>query len=200
MKILTIKSLMSCSIVFALFLISVGCSSSKTIQAPQKVIQPSEEEIVIKQYCSGQEYQSSEGFIRARSFGESVDMLMSSKVAKSNTLGILASQIEVGVKGVIDDYYNRKQKNLNENITVRYEEMIRQVVNQKIRGYKVICDKVTKTKQNKYRTYYVYELPVDNVLDEVYNKISKDEELKIDYDYQKFKKTFEEEMMKIENQ
>ena len=43
------------------------------------------------------------------------------------------------------------------------------------------------------------ELPVDNIINPVYDQISKDTELKIDYDYQKFKKDFEDEMQKMEN-
>ena len=87
---------------------------------------------------------------------------------------------------------------MNESVEKRYEELIRTVVNQKINGYNSVCDKVTKTKEGKYRAYLVYELPVDNVLNPVYNSISKDDELKVDYDYQKFKNTFEEEMKKSE--
>ena len=151
-------------------------------------------------YCSGEQYRSSEGFIRANSIGESNDMVMSRKVAKSNTLEELASKIEVTVKAVIDNYYNRRQKNMDESIEKRYEELIRQVVNQKINGYKTICEKMVETPEKKYRTFLAYELPVDNILSDVYNNISKDQELKIDYDYEKFKKTFEEEMKKMSNE
>lgn len=174
--------------------LTTNCKSSKKASKPKY---EDETEIVVR--CSGPEYQSTEGFIRANSLGESNDMVMSKKIGKSNTLEELASKIEVSVKAVIDNYNNRRQKNLDESVEKRYEELIRTVVNQKINGYKSICEKVTKTSDNKYRTYLAFELPVDNVLNPIYNKISKDDELKIDYDYQKFKNTFEEEMKNMEN-
>lgn len=199
MKQITITKALTIVFVLSFAFFVTNCKSSKKVsEAPQPKAQY-EDEVEIKQYCSGQEYQSTDGFIRARSYGESNDMGMSSKVARSNTLSDLASKIEVTVQAVIDNYNGRRMKDLNESVEKRYEELVREVVNQKINGYKTICDKVTKTKNDKYRTYYVFELPIDNVLNPVYNKISNDDELKIDYDYQKFKKTFEEEIKKSEN-
>jgi hypothetical protein len=84
-------------------------------------------------------------------------------------------------------------------VSKRYEELTRLVVKQEINGYKTVCEKVVKTTDNKYRTYLAFELPIDSMLNPIYNKISSDKELKIDYDYEKFKKTFEEEMQKMEN-
>lgn len=195
MKHITIQKLTYLLLIFAVALFTTNCKSSKKAAEAEY----DDGEIQVKLRCSGPEYQSTEGFIRASFFGESNDMAMSKKAAKSNTLAELASKIEVSVKAVIDDYNSRRQKDLNESVEKRYEELIRQVVNQKITGYSTICEEVTKTKENKYRTYLAVELPVDNVLNPVYNDISKDDELKIDYDYQKFKETFEEEMKKAEN-
>ncbi len=180
-------------LVIFLIAIVVGMTNCKSGQKMAK----GDQEVIL--YCSGEQYRSSEGFIRANSFGESNDMVMSKKVAKSNTLEELASKIEVNVMAVIDNYYNRRQKNMDESITKRYEELVRQTVKQKITGYKSICEKMVKTSDNKYRMFLAFELPVDNVLNDVYNNISDDQELKIDYDYEKFKKTFEEEMSKMDN-
>jgi len=194
MKNFSFTKVLSVLMLIAIVLFSTNCKSKK--KAPKPVYED-ETEIVLR--CSGPEYQSTEGFIRASSMGESNDMVMSKKVARSNTLEELASKIEVTVKAVIDNYYNRRQKNKDESVEKRYEELVRSVVNQKINGYKTICEKVTKTSEGKYRTYLAMELPVDNIINPVYDQISKDTELKIDYDYQKFKKDFEEEMQKMEN-
>ncbi len=198
MKLINLRNLLSILMIVAFAIGTTNCKSKKQVTEAPKPVAQYEDEVEVKQFCSGPEFMSSEGFIRARSYGESSDMGISSKVAKSNTLSDLASKIEVTVQAVIDNYNSRRMKDMNESIEKRYEELIREVVNQKINGYKTICDKVTKTKENKYRTYYVFELPVDNVLNPVYTQISKDDELKVDYDYQKFKKTFEEEIKKTE--
>jgi hypothetical protein len=179
---------------------TTNCKSTKKVSEAQTPKAVFEDEVEIKQFCSSMDYPSTAEIIRAGSLGESTDMVMSKKVAKSNTLEELGSKIEVTVKAVIDNYNNRRQKDITESVEKRYEELIRTIVNQKITGYKTACDKTTKTKEGKYRTYLVYELPVDNVLNPVYTSISKDDELKVDYDYQKFKNTFEEEMKKSENQ
>ena len=200
MKIRTLKSALTFTVMLALLFAISSCGSSKKIPETTTPKAVYEDEVEIKQFCSGPEYLSTDGIIRAGFFGESNDMAMSKKVAKSNTLEELASKVEVSVKAVIDDYNSRRKKDLNESVEMRYEEMVRQTINQKITGYKTICEKITKTKDGRYRTYLVYELPVDNVLNPIYNQISKDDELKVDYDYQKFKKTFEEEMKKAENQ
>ena len=178
----------------AIAMLMTNCKSSKNATGK------SEGEVLIKQYCTGEEYRSDENYIRSNFSGESNDMVMSKKVARANTLEELASKIQVTVKSVIDNYYNRRQLNLDENVSKRYEELTRLVVKQEINGYKTVCEKVVKTTDNKYRTYLAFELPIDSMLNPIYNKISSDKELKIDYDYEKFKKTFEEEMQKMENQ
>jgi hypothetical protein len=43
-----------------------------------------------------------------------------------------------------------------------------------------------------YRTYLSYEIKIDDLLTPLSEKISQDEVLKIDYNYEKFKKNFEE--------
>ena len=192
MKKITLKKTLSLFMVLSLGLFMTSCGSSKNTTEPQLRTE-APEEVEIIQVCGGLEMESSDGFIRARFFGESNDMAMSKKVAKSNTLEELSSKIEVTVKAVIDNYNSRRQKDLNESVEKRYEELIRTTVKQKINGYRTICEKTTRTKDGKYRTYLVYELPVDNVLNPTYDKISKDDEHKVDYDYQKFKQTFEEE-------
>ena len=199
MKKITWRSFFSFFILISIGIMATSCGSSKKTTDPDIKVENADE-IEIKQFCTGTEFESSEGFIRARFFGESNDMAMSKKVAKSNTLEELASKIEVSVKAVIDNYNSRRQKDVNESVEKRFEELIRTTVKQKINGYKTICEKVTKTKEGKYRTYLVYELATDNVLNPLYDNLSKDDELKVDYDYQKFKQTFEEEMNKQKNQ
>jgi len=196
MKHFTPTKILSLMMLITAVLLMSNCKSTKEVADAPK---GNSDETLIEVYCTGPEYESNDGFIRASFFGESGDMALSKKVAKSNTLEELSSKIEVSVKAVIDNYNSSREKDLNESVEKKYEELIRQVVKQKITGYKTVCEKVTKTKEGKYRTYLAYELPVDNVLDPVYTKISKDDELKVDYDYQKFKKTFEEEMRKTEN-
>ena len=56
--------------------------------------------------------------------------------------------------------------------------------------------KLTKTKDGKYRSYLAYEIEVEALLKPLSEKISQDEVLKIDYNYEKFKKNFEDAINK----
>ena len=198
MKKLHLLKVLSLAFVSLTFFLIAGCHSSKKVTSTPK--EAYEEEVVIKQYCSGPEFASTDGFIRANSAGESSDMILSKKIARSNTLEELGSKIKITVKSVIDNYNKRAQKDIDENIEKRYENLTRSVINQTISGYKTICEKVTKTNSNKYRTYLAFEISEDSVLNPFFKKIAKDDELKIDYDYEKFKKVFNEEIKKAENQ
>ncbi|MCD6112832.1 MAG: LPP20 family lipoprotein [Bacteroidales bacterium] len=203
MKKLHLLKVLSLAFVSLTFLLIAGCHSSKEIvqaPTPQQPKEAYEEEVVIKQYCSGPEFTSTDGFIRASGVGESADMVISKKVARSNTLEELGSKIKVTVKSVIDNYNKRTQKNVDETIEKRYENLTRSVIDQTISGYRTICEKVTKTNGGKYRTYLAFEIPEDSILNPLFKKIAKDDELKIDYDYEKFRRVFNEEMKKNENQ
>jgi len=193
---ITTKAIFYFIIVLLSFLI-VSCGSSRP-SATTGIL--GEVEIGIPQGCSGPEYASSNGFIRASSSGESKDMVMSKKKSKSNTLAELASKIEISVNVVVENYTKSSNLNLTENIETIYTDLTKYTVNQNIRGYKVICEKVTQTSDGKYRTYLTYEIPVDNIINPVFDNLSKNDELKFKYDYQKFKQTVEEEINKVDNQ
>ena len=73
----------------------------------------------------------------------------------------------------------------------RDEELTREVIDLKLSNYITACEKLTKTKQGTYRSYLSYEIKIDDLLDPLSEKISQDEVLRIDYNYEKFKKNFE---------
>ena len=61
-----------------------------------------------------------------------------------------------------------------------------------------------KTPEGKYKVYVAIELAGDELLQGIHNRVSKglkeNTKLRIDYDYEKFKKEFEAEMKKLEAQ
>ena len=59
---------------------------------------------------------------------------------------------------------------------------------------------MTKTPEGAYRAYVAVELGGPELVSEISNSVKADDKLRIDYEYEKFKKTFEEEMQKLENQ
>ena len=47
-----------------------------------------------------------------------------------------------------------------------------------------------------YKTYIALDLSADDLVKQYNDRLSKDDRLKIDYDYEKFKETFDKEMEK----
>jgi len=57
-----------------------------------------------------------------------------------------------------------------------------------------------RTPEGKYKTYMAIELSGDDLVSAYNETLTKDQSLKIDYNYEKFKETFDKEMDKFENQ
>jgi len=176
-------------------MLSAGIYSCKG----KKEVAPPDGEVLVNTYCSGPEYFSNAEFFRANAIGESLDQMTSKKKALSNAKAELAGAINTTIKATVDNYVNSREYNNKEEIEERFEGLTREVVNQKLSGVKTICEKMTKTPEGKYKTYLAIELSGDDLASAINERLSKDERLKIDYDYEKFKDTFDAEMSKLEN-
>ena len=53
--------------------------------------------------------------------------------------------------------------------------------------------------QDTYRYYVAIELSAENLVTSYYESLSQDEVVRIDYNYERFKETFEEEMENYRN-
>ena len=173
--------------------LQTGCKSTK--EAVKQV--PSEEEVV--RFCYGPEYQTDKEHFRASATGESMDQMMSEKKALSEVRAKMAAQIETVVKTVTDNYGKSAEMNKKEDLMKRFETLSREVVNQKLSGTHEVCNKQTRSKDGTYKTYLTLELGGNDVLSALNNKLSNDDMIKIDYNYEKFKKTFEDEMNKMDS-
>jgi ribosomal protein S20 len=172
----------------ALFMVS--CKSKE--KAPT-----GETEVIIP--CSGTEYFTTNKAFRANSIGESMDQQTAKKKALTNARNELAQAIQTTVKTVTDNYVNSREMNNKEEVEERFESLNREIVNQTLSGIRTICEKQMLTKEKTYKTYVAIELSADELVAKYNERLSKDERLKIDYDYEKFKETFEKEMEKMGN-
>lgn len=171
----------------------VGCKSKKEAKAKPK----GETEVVVP--CSGPDYFTTNKFFRANSIGESQDQVTSKKKALTNARNELAQAIQTTVKTVTDNYVNSREMNNKEEVEERFESLNREVVDQTISGIRTLCEKLMKTEEGTYKTYIAIELSADELVAKYNERLSKDERLKIDYDYEKFKETFDKEMEKLKN-
>lgn len=181
-----------------LIAIMTSCRSNKTSKVANKQPTPiNEVEVILP--CSGSDFFTSATAFRSNSIGESSDQVVAKKKAITNARAELAASIQTTVKTVTDNYVNSREFNNTEEIEERFETLNREVVNQEISGTKVICEKNTRTSEGRYKAYIALELSADQLVSAYNERLSKDDRLKIDYDYEKFKKTFEEEMNKMGN-
>ncbi len=188
MKKLTYSSFVMLALVSVMI---IGCKSKK--EAPPK----GEVEVVVP--CSGPDFFTTSKFFRANSIGESQDQVTSKRKALSNARAELAQSIQTTVKTVTDNYVNSREMNNREEVEERFESLNREVVDQTLSGIRTLCEKLMKTQEGTYKTYIAIELSADELVAKYNERLSKDERLKIDYDYEKFKETFEQEMNKLGN-
>lgn len=171
-----------------------GCKSK---QKATTIAGQGEKELVLP--CFEDQYMTAGGNLRANAIGESMDQMTSKKKALTEARTELAAQINTLVKTVTDNYVKSGEFNNQEELLERYEGLTREVVKQELNGTKIICQKMTQTASGNYKTYIAIELAGSELLSAINNRISNDEMLKIDYNYEKYKKTFEEEMNKLDD-
>ncbi len=164
-----------------------GCKAKQTVPKGEEAIEIP---------CNGPEFFSKKGIIRASALGESQDQMMAKKKAQANSREQLAATLNVTIKSVVDNYYSSKAIDNVEQAKTRFEGLTRQVVDQQLSGVVTVCEKFTKTKQNTFKCYIAQELNGEEILKSIQSKISGDEKLRLDFEYEKFKNEFNKEMDK----
>ena len=186
------------SIAFMGLMLVGGLSACKSKKKAAEAAKPPTGETEVKVFCSGPEYFTDEKNFRANNLGESMDQATAKKKALSNARADMASAINTQVKSVIDNYVNSREMNNKEEIAERFEGLTREVVDQKLTGTRTICEKMVKVDgSGNYKCYVAIELSAQDLLAAYNERLSKDDKLKIDYDYEKFKETFDKEMDKL---
>jgi hypothetical protein len=165
-------------------------SKRQTAQAP-----PGETRVEV--LCSGPQFFSDNEFFRANSVAESRNQANSKRMALSNARAELAGQIETTIKSVIDNYIQDVTVGNRSEFNQRYEGLSREVINQRLSGTVVICEELMRTSEGLYKTYIAIELSGEDIVNAMNQRIAADERLRLDYDYEKFKNTFNSEMEQL---
>ena len=189
---MTIKSSLAVALMATLTFSVIGCKKSKDVVKPIG-------EVEIVEYCTGDDYTSDKKTFRARATGESMDREIAKKKSRSNAEGRLARMVSVTLKAVTDNYVNSTEFNNTEEATETFNEMARSVVDQELRGAVTICEKLTQRENGIYVSYIGIELSGEKVASKYNEKLSEDERIKAEYNYEKFKETFQAEMDALRN-
>lgn len=181
-------------LVLILFSLAIfSCKSKKDIA---KVEDSTEIEIPL----SGKNYENNKDFFRAKQVGESTDLATAKKIAEQNAKAELAGNIEAVIKRVTDQYTNQRSVGDKKDFENKFEELSREVVRQDVRDVRVIGEKLFKKKDGLYRYWIAVESPKETTLTGVFEGISKDAQLQLDFDKYQFEKIFNQEMDKYERE
>lgn len=195
MKNINFKKSLSITLGLALMLGLGSCGSKKEATRSVK----DQGEILLEVHCTGTDFQSDKNYFRASAIGESLDQMTAKKKAGANARAELATLIQSTVKGTIDNYVNSTEMNNVEQVEERFEGLTREVINQQLNNIKLICEKQTLTSKGKYKTYLAIEMSAGSLEKAINDKLSRSSKLQVDYDYEKFKETFNKEMEKLES-
>lgn len=155
-------------------------------------------EIIIP--CSGSKYETDNNYFRATQSGTSTDLSMSREKAMVATKRRLSGYINSVIKSVTDRYAQDRQISKDSEFSEKFENLTREVVNQRLLEVKKICEKVSQKPDGKYYTFISLEVNKELIYNGIENKISNDKKLRQDYDKQKFEETFNREMEILKNQ
>lgn len=170
---------------------AVACSSNKAANSANQSVD-------VEIPCGGLEFTTSAEYFRANASGVSNSLEISKQKAMTAARQQLVLAIEAKVKTVTDSYVSSYEENANEEARSRYQGLTREAANQTLRGIRTICQKVKQAPDGKYTTYVAIELAGNELLEDIQNQISDDSKLRTDFEYEKFKEIFEEEMANLE--
>ena len=149
--------------------------------------------------CSDNEFHSDQKSFRGTGIGISQDLSTAKSKANLDANSNLAASINRTIKTVTDRYTNERQIGENSEFEQKFEQLTRDVVKQELNNVSTVCSK-TFQKEGKYNVYVAVEVAKDELLNNIKDRISKDQKLQLDYDKMKFENIFNEEMDKLANE
>jgi hypothetical protein len=156
---------------------------------------PGETKIV--EYCSGNEFESDGKYFRSSATGESRSREAAKKIARSNAEDKMGRTVKVTVKSVTDNYVNSTKFNNIEEVTETFNNLARSVVDISLDEVKVICEETTKNEKGFYVNYVCIEYDSEVISSKMNNTIQNEEKILSEWNYERFKETFEQEMLKL---
>jgi hypothetical protein len=124
---------------------------------------------------------------------------MAKRKANVDANAVLAASVNRTIKTVSDRYSQDITVGDASEFAEKFEEMTRSVVNQTLNNVSTVCSK-TFEKEGVYNVFVAVEVAKDEMLNNISDRISKDDRLRLDYDKMKFENIFNEEMAKLESE
>jgi hypothetical protein len=177
----------------SLFLVSCKSKKATSIEKENKST-----EITVP--FSSKEYYSDKETFRAKSNGNSIDLATAKKIASQNAKSEMAGMIQTTIKKVTDQYTQQRTVGDQQDFNNKFEELAREVTNQKLVDVKTIGEKLFKEVNGTYTYWIAIEASKQDILNGIQSNISNQKKLEQDYDKKKFEEIFNSEMDKLQKE
>jgi len=184
----------------------VGCGGSKKMTSSSASVTDASAmrknfneaaEVEISTPCSGDGYYSTTELIRATGIGESMDQQVAKRMSRQAAMEDMGTKIGASVSALIMDYYKSTKQEMTEDLKRRFEGGTDVVVKERIAGCRTMCEKFTRNPQNNsYKCYIAIELGANDMAKAVHKKLTDDQILRVDFEFEKFRTRFNEELAK----
>jgi hypothetical protein len=179
-------------IVLFVAILTLSCNSSGKLAKKQVGKE-------MKLPCHRQRSAADQKYFRATQVGVSSNLSLSREKALLLAKQRLASNIEATIKSVTDRYVNEREFGSNSQFEQKFENETREAILVTMRNIVISCESVHVISENQFQTYVAVEVSKEHILNDLESRISRDQMLQIDYDKQKYRDIFIEEMEKLEN-
>lgn len=199
--------LLGMAMIIALAFASCGSKKQMTNNQPQQqnnqqVTANNDEEVEVVLYCSD-EARSDRDYFRELGIGNHSNKQSARDAALSSAKAMLKERLGGVVKGISTDYSRTVAgQGSSDKVQRLMEREMTQVVDKMLNDADNPCEKMTKTKNGTYNSYYVIEVSkkelVDN-FDKAIETVSQDEELEIEYRRDKLREYAKKYMEDMKN-
>ncbi|MDE5422432.1 hypothetical protein L3073_09460 [Ancylomarina sp. DW003] len=186
------KKLMYCAVIA---LIATACGTSSQVANKSSNNAPKRVKIE-KEECQ-KEAEASSDFLRGYGIGTSADQMMARDLAALAARNEIVNSVQVVAANMIEKYNQQHSSATSGEMTRedkgKAEQMIASIAEETLQGARVICSNTYKV-GNEYEHHVCVELTNVDFTQKAHNKLTSDEKLMIDYEAEKFKKDFKEEL------
>lgn len=175
-------------------LVLVGISSCSSIRLADSKLRRIEEPF------SGNKYFSDKKHFRSTGEGKALELTVAKRIADTNARQSLASQLQVTVRSVAEQYLQNRSISTDLETTSKYEEITRTVISETLNGVEVFDRASYQNKRGEYVHYVAMQMSTSALEDDLTQAIQSDDKLRQDFDLEQFREVFQEELDQFEKE
>ncbi|MDB4334874.1 hypothetical protein OAA06_00800 [bacterium] len=182
-------------LVLTIAMASCGGSKKAAEVYPTKETSPTRVKIE-KEECEEEAMKAKE-YLRGYGIGNSQDKMFARDIASTNARNEIATQVKSSVANTLKRYNQQHvtagKNGLTRDETSKIEAAVASITEETLTGTRVICSNTYMVETN-YEVHVCIELTGEDFAESIYNTINDDQKLRIDYDAEKFKEEFNNDL------